>query len=79
MSEYVFEDLIMNPETPNLESLIGKEVYYSNTPLYCLNNAKYNCKTGILKEIQKDSNLPFWVDNRDGAIVSYTQIGRAHV
>ena len=34
MSEYVFEDLIMNPETPNLESLIGKEVYYSNTPLY---------------------------------------------
>ena len=71
MSEYVFEDLIMNPETPNLESLIGKEVYYSNTPLYCLNYAKCNCKTGILKEIQKDSNLPFWVDNRDGAIKSY--------
>lgn len=74
MSEYVFEDLIMNPETPNLERLIGKEVYYSNTPLYCLNNAKYNCKTGILKEIQKDDNLPFWVDNRDGAIVSYACI-----
>ena len=71
MNEYVFEDLIMNPETPNLESLIGKEVYYSNTPLYCLNYAKCNCKTGILKEIQKDSNLPFWVDNRDGAIKSY--------
>ena len=74
MSEYVFEDLIMNPETPNLESLIGKEVYYSNTPLYCLNHAKCNCKTGILKEIQKDSNLPFWVDNRDGAIVNYACI-----
>ena len=74
MNEYVFEDLIMNPETPGLEDLIGKEVYYSNTPLYCLNNAKYNCKTGILKEIQKDGNLPFWVDNRDGAIVSYACI-----
>ena len=74
MNEYVFEDLIMNPETPNLERLIGKEVYYSNTPLYCLNNARYNCKTGILKEIQKDGNLPFWVDNRDGAIVSYACI-----
>lgn len=74
MNEYVFEDLIMNPETPNLERLIGKEVYYSNTPLYCLNNAKYNCKTGILKEIQKDGSLPFWVDNRDGAIVSYACI-----
>ena len=74
MSEYVFEDLIMNPETPNLERLIGKEVYYSNTPLYCLNNAKCNCKTGILKEIQKDDSLPFWVDNRDGAIVNYACI-----
>ena len=74
MFEYVFEDLIMNPETPNLERLIGKEVYYSNTPLYCLNHAKCNCKTGILKEIQKDSNLPFWVDNRDGAIVNYACI-----
>ena len=71
MSEYVFEDLIMNPETPDLERLIGKEVYYSNTPLYCLNHAKCNCKTGILKEIQKDGNLPFWVDNQDGAIKCY--------
>ena len=71
MSEYVFEDLIMNPETPDLERLIGKEVYYSNTPLYCLNYAKLNCKTGILKEIQKDGNLPFLVDKRNGYIVGY--------
>ncbi|MGN1218111.1 MAG: hypothetical protein ACI4TD_09045 [Phocaeicola sp.] len=61
----------MNPETPGLEDLIGKEVYYSNTPLYCLDYAKHNCKTGILKEIRKGSNLPFWVDKRNGYIVGY--------
>ena len=71
MNEYTFEDLIINPEIPGLEGLIGKEVYFNNIPLYCLNYAKCNCKTGILKEIQKDSSLPFWVDNRDGAIKSY--------
>ena len=74
MAEYTFENLIMNPETPGLERLIGKEVYFSNTPLYCLKDAKYNRKTGILKEIRKDDAFPFWVDNRNGAIISYACI-----
>ena len=39
MNKYVFEDLIMNPETPDLEGLIGKEVYSDNTPLACLQRA----------------------------------------
>lgn len=74
MSEYIFEDLVMNPENPGLESLIGKEVYYSNSPLSCLDYAKHNCETGILKEIRKDSNLPFLVDKRNGYTVSYACI-----
>ena len=62
MSEYVFEDLIMNPETPNLERLIGKEIYYNNMPLYCLNVANDNGEVGILREIRKDCCKPFYVE-----------------
>lgn len=36
MNRYVFEDLVMNPETPGLEGLIGKEVYFCTVPLDCL-------------------------------------------
>lgn len=62
MDEYVFEDLIMNPETPNLERLIGKEVYFSNVPLCCIQWANTNCEVGILKEIDKDDGFPFRVE-----------------
>ena len=72
MSEYVFEDLIMNPETPNLESLIGKEVYYNNIPLYCLKVANDNDGVGILREIRKDCCKPFYVEIPSiGTIVNY--------
>lgn len=62
MSEYVFEDLIMNPENSGLESLIGKEVYYHNMPLYCLKEANDNDEVGILREIRKDCCKPFYVE-----------------
>ena len=39
MNEYTFENLIMNPETPGLESLIGKKVYSGTAPLDCLKRA----------------------------------------
>ena len=71
MNEYTFEDLIINPEIPGLEGLIGKEVYFNNIPLRCLEWANTNCNTGILKEIRKDCLCPFRVDNQDGAIKSY--------
>lgn len=74
MNEYVFEDLIMNPETSNLERLIGKEVYFNNIPLRCLEWANTNCNTGILKEIRKDCLCPFRVDNREGDIIGFACI-----
>ncbi len=75
MSEYIFEDLIMNPETPNLERLIGKEVYYNNMPLYCLNVANDNDGVGILREIRKDCCKPFYVEIPSiGTIINYACI-----
>ena len=64
----------MNPETPGLEDFIGKEVYFNNIPLRCLEWANTNCNTGILKEIRKDCLCPFRVDNREGDIIGFACI-----
>ena len=74
MNEYTFEDLIINPEIPGLEGLIGKEVYFNNIPLRCLEWANTNCNTGVLKEIRKDCLCPFRVDNREGDIIGFACI-----
>lgn len=69
--EYTFKDLIVNPEDPSLERLIGKEVYYSNVPLYCIQWANGNYKIGTLKEIRKDCSSPFFVEAPGGCVSSY--------
>lgn len=74
MAEYMFEDLIINPETKGLESLIGKEVYFSNVPLYCLKDAKYNRKTGMLIDICKNDDYPFRVKTSKGEIIEFACI-----
>lgn len=75
MSEYVFEDLIINPKTPNLESLIGKEVYCNNTPLACLDHANEHRGAGILREICEESiNYPFRVETPEGDILGFVCI-----
>ena len=77
MNKYMFEDLIMNPEIPKLERLIGKEVYFCDIPLKCLKwaNKDDNCKTGILKGIRKDDMmLPFLVEIPNGMILRYACI-----
>lgn len=75
MSEYVFEDLIINPKTPNLESLVGKEVYCNNTPLACLAHANEHRGVGILREICEEStNYPFRVETPEGDILGFVCI-----
>ena len=74
MNEYVFEDLIMNPETPGLEDLFGKEVYSDNTPLGCLQRANKDYGAGVFREICKDYYLPFYVEYPNGMILSHTCI-----
>ena len=74
MNKYVFEDLIMNPEIPNLERLIWKEVYSDNTPLACLDHANEHCGTGVLREIRKDDYRPFYVEYPNGMTLSYVCI-----
>ena len=74
MNKYVFEDLIMNPETPDLEGLIGKEVYSDNTPLACLQRANKSYGVGILREIRKDDYRPFYVEYPNGMMLTFTCI-----
>lgn len=74
MSEYTFENLIMNPETPGLERLIEKKVYYGTAPLDCLKRANKNCEVGILREIRKDCLCPFLVEVPNGMIFNYVCI-----
>ena len=74
MLEYTFEDLIINPENPSLESLIGKEVYFHDIPLSCLGYANKNYCIGTLKEIRKNDFYPFRVKTSGGAIMSYVCI-----
>ena len=74
MSEYTFENLIINPETPGLEDLIGKEVYFCTIPLDCLKHANKDYEIGILREIRKDLICPFFIELPNGMIVNYACI-----
>ena len=60
--KYTWEDLIFNPTTEESKSAIGKEVYYSDKPSYCINYANENNKEflGILDGTEK-SNNPFHI------------------
>ena len=72
MNEYVFEDLIMNPKNPDLESLIGKEVYCNDVPLACLDYANEHRWTGILREVRHEStDYPFRVEIPEGGIFGF--------
>ena len=71
MNKCVFEDLIINPEAPGLEELIGKEVYSDNTPLGCIQRANKGYEAGILREICKDDYRPFYVEYSNGMILGF--------
>ena len=75
MNEYVFEDLIMNPKSPGLESLIGKEVYCNDVPLACLDHANEHRGAGILREVRHEStDYPFRVETPEGGILGFVCI-----
>ena len=59
MSEYSYNDIIMDPEDPRLEGAIGKECYVSDFPKIALNYARYNSTTDRLKRIAKEETCPF--------------------
>lgn len=74
MDEYTFKDLIINPETPGLRSLIGKKVYYCDVPIYCIRYANDDYKVGILKDIRKGESAPFKVMTPNGFLLCYSCI-----
>ena len=74
MSEYTFADLIVNPETPGLESLVGKEVYFNDVPTFCIRNANDDYMVGILMGIHKEESAPFYVETPSGCMLNYACI-----
>lgn len=74
MSEYTFENLIVNPEDSSLESLIGKEVYFGDMPITCIKNANGNHEVGILREIHEDIYCPFCVETPNRGRINYACI-----
>ena len=63
MDKYTYSNLIIDPTKEGIESLIGKEVYFSDVPNKCLENANKNNISyfGTLERIRKDGNNPFMV------------------
>ena len=63
MDKYTYSNLIIDPTKEGIESLIGKEVYFSDIPNICLENANKNDISyfGTLERIRKDGNNPFMV------------------
>ena len=74
MNEYTYDDLIVNPNKEGIENLIGKEVYYSDIPLYCIRSANENYKIGILREVRNDEAAPFYIENPVGCALNYACI-----
>lgn len=63
MSEYSYNNIIIDPEEKGVEKLIGKEVYAGDIPGYCLKHAKEGDSyyLGTLIEIRKYNTCPFLV------------------
>ena len=61
MTEYTYNDIIMDPEDPRLEGAIGKECYFSDYPKKLLNSAIYNLPEylGCLTDIRKERICTF--------------------
>ena len=71
MNKYAFKDLIIDPETSDLENLIGKEVYFDDVPIYCIKWANEDYEVGILKGVRKGNPAPFFVKTSSGCVLNY--------
>ena len=67
MAEYTYSNIIIDPTKKGIESLIGKEVYMSNVPRYCLQHANKNEfeYSAVLINIRKDHVYPFLVKRQN--------------
>ena len=68
MSEYSYNDIIMDPDDPRLEGTIGKECYFSDCPTKLLESARYNSALYLdcLTNISKEKACPFSDKNGSG-------------
>ena len=75
MEEYTYDNVIINPTQEDVESLIGKEVYFQDNPWLCLKcaNRESASNLGILVEIQKNCIDPFIV-KQNGVAYAHTCI-----
>lgn len=66
MDEYTYDNIIIDPTKEGIENLIGKEVYISDVPKYCLRHANKNESDylAVLIAIRKDNVYPFLVKRK---------------
>lgn len=64
--KYSWENLIFNPTTDEAKNAVGKEVYYSNAPLNCIDYANEDNTEflGVL-DSASESNAPFCIRDID--------------
>ena len=64
MSEYTYDNVIIDPHKEGVRSLIGKEVYFHDNPSRCLEgaNEKSTDISGTLVEIKETSHDPFVIE-----------------
>ena len=67
MAKYTYDNIIINPTQKGIKSLIGKEVYISDVPRYCLRHANKNEfeYSAVLINIRKDRVYPFLVKRQN--------------
>ena len=60
--KYSWENLIFNPTTDEAKNAVGKEVYYSDAPLNCIDYAdKDNTEFLGVLDSASESNAPFYI------------------
>lgn len=72
MAKYTYENIIINPMQKDIKNLIGKDVYVSDVPRYCLRHANKNDSEylAVLIDIRKDRVYPFLVKRQN---ISYEE------